>query len=83
MDVSYYLYIEEDLILPILKNENENVLLQFKLLDQTAFLTVSLNGQFIFPFRLRFIRKPISTLIWSSIFSSKTFLGILEEKAAL
>lgn len=48
MDVSYYIYIEEDLILPILKNENENVLLQFKLLDQTAFLTVSLNGQFIF-----------------------------------
>ena len=47
LDVTYYLYIREDITIPIKKNEKEDVDLVFKLYHDYAVLEVYLNGSLI------------------------------------
>lgn len=47
LDVSYYIYIPKDITIPIRKNENEKIQLEFKLYPQSATLEIYLNDAFV------------------------------------
>lgn len=47
LDVSYYIYVLEDIVIPISEKEKENIKLQFKLLDKYAYLYIYLNDKLI------------------------------------
>ena len=47
LDVSYYIYIKEDIVIPISEKERENINLKFKLLENNAYVDIYLNGKLI------------------------------------
>lgn len=47
LDVTYYLHIKEDIVIPIYKEEKENIRLEFRLLDETARLCIFLDNKFV------------------------------------
>lgn len=46
-DVTYYIYIPEDIILPIKKNEKENIKMTFKLYKESAILVIYLEDKMV------------------------------------
>ena len=57
LDVTYYIYVEEDIVIPIQKKEEEKIRLEFKLLDKYAYVDIYLNDYLVCKKQLEVFNK--------------------------
>lgn len=57
LDVAYYIYVKEDIVIPISEKEEEKFKLYFKLLDNFAYVNIYLNDKLICKKRLEVYNK--------------------------